>query len=294
MKAAQGAINSMQSGLDSLQYTVIGSYMHEISRHRLLTKEETRRLTLRVYESDDRQAGHDLIVGNLRLVVTLVMKFQRYWRENSLDLIQEGNFGLVKAVGKFDPHKGVKFSSYAAYWIRAYVLKFIMNNWRMVKIGTTQAQRKLFYRLNQEIKLLELRGIKPDNKVLAQRLGVRVQDVVEMAQRLGNCDLSIEAPVGEDFTNNQKIFLKCQVPGVEEEVADSEYTAWFRGEVDKLSQKLDDRERVILFERLLSDEPRTLNDIAGQFTISRERIRQIEKALSIKLKKAFLVSPRPH
>lgn len=288
MKSAQCAINPMQPGINSWEYTVIGSYMNEISQHRLLTKDETRKLTMQVYENDDRQAGRDLVVGNLRLVVKLVMNFQRYWKDNFLDLIQEGNFGLVKAVDKFDPHKGVKFSSYAAYWIRAYILKFIMDNWRLVKIGTTQAQRKLFYRLNKERKVLEAQGIKPDNKILAKSLGVRVKDIVEMTQRLNNYDLSIETPTGDNSSNQQKISLKSLLPAVADEVEDSEYIAWFRNELEKFRQKMNEREQVILFERLLSEEPRTLSDIAGQFSISRERVRQIEFALLGKLRAIFM------
>ena len=288
MNSAQCAIISSQPGLSPLNYNVIGHYMKEISQYRLLTMEETQQLALLVYEDDDRQAGRMLIVGNLRLVVKLVMNFQRYWKDNFLDLVQEGNFGLAKAVDKFDPYKGVKFSSYAAYWIRAYILKFIMDNWRMVKIGTTQAQRKLFYKLNKERELLESQGVKPGDRVVAQRLGVKEKDVLEMGQRLDNYDLSLEAPVGDDSNIEQKIFLKSPEPGVEEKVADREYAAWFRAELEQLKEKLSDREQVILFERLLGEEPRTLNDIAEQFSISRERVRQVEAGLLNKLKELFV------
>jgi RNA polymerase sigma-32 factor len=295
MKAAQCAINPMQASLNSLDYTVIGSYMNEIGRHRLLSKAETRRLAMRVFENDDRQAGRKLVVGNLRLVVKMVMNFQRYWKDNFLDLVQEGNFGLVKAVDKFDPNKGVKFSSYAAYWIRAYILKFIMDNWRLVKIGTTQAQRKLFYRLNKERKLLESQGVKPENAELAERLDVREKDVDEMTIRMNNCDVSLEAPT-DDSNYSQKIFacdrgctaLKCSTPPVEKMVEDNEYFSWFRKELENVKQKLNAREQVILFERLLSEEPRTLSNIAEQFSISRERVRQIESALLGKLKQSFI------
>ena len=288
MKAAQCAIIPSGSGLVPLDYNVIGHYMKEIGQYRLLTMEETQKLVLLVYEDDDRQAGRMLVVGNLRLVVKLVMTFQCYWKDNFLDLVQEGNFGLAKAVGKFDPYKGVKFSSYAVYWIKAYILKFIMDNWRMVKIGTTQAQRKLFYKLNREKKLLESQGVEPGDTIVAQRLGVREQDVVEMGQRLDNNDLSLEAPVGDDSNLEQKVFLKSSEPGVEEKVAEREYVIWFRAQLEQLRKKLNDREQVILFERLLGEEPRTLNDIAEQFSISRERIRQIEVGLFGKLKKLFV------
>lgn len=287
MKAAQCATMPSSAGSCSLNYTVIGHYMKEISKYRLLSIEETQQLALSVYEDDDRLAGRMLIVGNLRLVVKLVMNFQCYWKDNFLDLVQEGNYGLAKAVDKFDPYKGVKFSSYAAYWIRAYILKFIMDNWRLVKIGTTQAQRKLFYKLNKERKLLESQGVTDSDHIVALRLGVKEKDVVEMGQRLENYDLSLEAPIGDDPNLEQKVFLKSPDQGVEEKVADHEYEVWFRAELEKLKEELSDREQAILFERLLGEEPRTLNDIAEQFSISRERVRQIEAGLIVKLKGLF-------
>ena len=262
----------------------VNRYLKEIGRCQLLSREETDRLTMLVYDKGDSVAGSKLIVGNLRLVVKVVMNFQKYWMNNFLDLIQEGNIGLAKAVKKFDPDRGVKFSSYAAYWIRAYILKFIMDNCRLVKIGTTQSQRKLFYKLNKEKKFLEAQGITPDPKMLSKRLEVKESEVVEMGNRLDNYDLSLEAPVwsGSDF--EQKMFLPSGAMGVEENVAEQEFKEWFSRTMEKFKEKLSRREQVILTERLLSDDPRTLNDIAGQFNISRERVRQIETGLMGKLK----------
>ncbi len=263
----------------------VTTYMTEIGRHKLLSIEETERLAMLVFENGDQQAGSKLITSNLRLVVKVVMDFQKYWMNNFLDLIQEGNVGLAKAVNKFDPYRGVKFSSYAAYWIRAYILKFIIDNWRLVKIGTTQAQRKLFYALNKEKKLLESQGIKPTVKVLAERLCVKESEIVDMGGRLDNLDLSLEAPVREDSDFEQKMFLKSEGPGVEEIVADSEFKEWFHHELDVFKVTLNERENVILYERLMTEEPRTLNEIAMQFSISRERVRQIEIVLLGKLRK---------
>ncbi len=278
----------MKDDLIPLNYRDISRYMRDISQYRLLSKEETYSLTRRVYEEGDKKAGRTLVVSNLRLVVKLVMNFRRYWKENFLDLIQEGNFGLAKAVDKYDPHRGVQFSSYAAYWIRAYILKFIMDNWRLVKIGTTQAQRKLFYSLNREKKNLESQGIKADNDTLAKRLKVREQDIQEMEQRLSNHDLSLESPIGDEHGPSHKTFLQSSCPGVEEEVAEHEYLAWFLQRLEDLRPELSEREQVILFERLLQEEPRTLSNIADQFAISRERIRQIETALLKQLKTIML------
>jgi len=267
------------------EITALSRYLHEISHYRLLTKEETEHLTLRVYEQGDSSAGRELVAANLRLVVKVVMGFQKYWMNNFLDLIQEGNFGLSKAVRKYNPHRGVKFSSYAAYWIRAYILKFIMDNWRLVKIGTTQAQRKLFYSLNREKRALESMGVTPTPELLAERLGVKPCEVVEMDMRLGQFDFSLETPAHPDTDADQKAFVPLDAPSVEDKVAEREFIEWFRGELESFSRQLDERERVILHDRLLSDEPRTLGDIAKDFSLSRERIRQLEKGLLVKLKK---------
>jgi len=218
-------------------------------------------------------------------VVKVAMDFQKYWMQNFLDLIQEGNVGLVQAVKKFDPYRGVKFSYYAAYWIRAYILKFIMDNWRLVKIGTTQAQRKLFFSLNKEKKLLESQGFKPEIKLLAERLGVKESEVIEMSQRMDNWDVSLESPVREDSDDEQKNFLPDVSPSVEELVADIEIKERMAEILDKLQDILNEKEKTILGARLLSDEPLTLQDIADQFGISRERVRQIEANLLKKMKK---------
>jgi RNA polymerase sigma-32 factor len=202
-----------------------------------------------------------------------------------MDLIQEGNVGLVQATKKFDPYRGVKFSYYAAYWIRAYVLKFIMDNWRLVKIGTTQAQRKLFFSLNKERKLLEGQGFDPEPKLLAERLNVKEREVVEMGQRMDNWDVSLESPVRSDSEDEQKNFLPSEGPGIESMVAGKEIKAKLGELIAILKDKLNDKERMILEKRLLTDEPLTLQTIADRFEISRERVRQIEVNLLKKMKK---------
>ena len=265
-------------------YVCVNQYLREISHYRLLTNEETERLAFMVHDKEDHWAGRQLITGNLRLVVRVVMDFQKYWMNNFLDLIQEGNLGLARAVIKFDPNRGVKFSSYAGYWIRAYILKFIMDNCRLVRIGTTQTQRKLFYSLNKERKLLAAQGIEAKTAVLSQRLQVKESEVADMEQRLDYCEVSLEAPVGADGGGEQKMFLPAAGPGVEKEIADQEFVAWFRAELDAFKETISDREQAILFKRLLAEEPKTLTEIASQFGISRERIRQIEGSLLHKLK----------
>jgi len=262
-------------------------YLHEISQYELLSREETEELAIRYHEHGDQDAAYRLVTANLRLVVKVAMDFQKYWMSNFLDLIQEGNVGLVQAVKKFDPYRGVKFSYYAAYWIRAYILKFIMDNWRLVKIGTTQAQRKLFFSLNKEKKLLESQGFKPEPKLLAQRLNVKESEVIEMSQRMGGSDLSLEAPLREDSDDEQKSFLQAGGPTVEDHVAIAEIKARLATVLAKIRERLNEKEQVILQERLLSDEPLTLQVIADRFGISRERVRQIEANLLKKMRKFF-------
>jgi len=183
------------------------------------------------------------------------------------------------------PIVGVKFSYYAAYWIRAYILKFIMDNWRLVKIGTTQAQRKLFFSLNKEKKLLEAQGFKPEVKLLAERLKVKESEVIEMSQRMDSWDVSLESPVRSDSEDEQKSFIPSHGPAIEDIVAGTEMKTKLSDLLTVLKVKLNDKEKMILEERLLTDEPLTLQTIADRFGISRERVRQIEVNLLKKMKK---------
>ena len=160
-----------------------------------MTPEEEKTLLTRYQQSPDSELAYKLITSNLRLVVKIAMEFQRYWMQNLLDLIQEGNIGLMQAIKKFDPFRGIKFSYYASFWIKAYILKFIMDNWKLVKIGTTQAQRKLFYNLKKEKGRLLAMGIDPAPKLLSEKFSVSEKEIIEMDQRLGEWELSLDAPV---------------------------------------------------------------------------------------------------
>ena len=271
--------------LPAVGYPGLHRYLQEISQYKLLTREEAEELAMRYTETGDPEAAYRLVTSNLRLVVKVAMDFQKYWMQNFLDLIQEGNVGLVQAVKKFDPYRGVKFSYYAAYWIRAYILKFIMDNWRLVKIGTTQAQRKLFFSLNKEKKLLESQGFKAEPKLLAERLNVKESEVIEMSQRMDGWDVSLESPVREDSDADQKSFLPDQGATIEAVVADREFKERMDAIIEDLKKTLNDKEKTILTSRLLGDEPLTLQDIADQFGISRERVRQIEVGLLKKMRK---------
>lgn len=280
-------VTSNDENLPAVSNPALHRYLQEISQYELLSREETDELAIQFQETGDPEAAYRLVSANLRLVVKVAMDFQKYWMQNFMDLIQEGNVGLVQATKKFDPYRGVKFSYYAAYWIRAYILKFIMDNWRLVKIGTTQAQRKLFFSLNKEKKLLEAQGFKPDVKLLAERLNVKESEVIEMGQRMDNWDVSLEAPVRSDSEDEQKSFLPQEGPGIEDIVAGQEMREKLAGVLAGIDDTLNEKERVILKTRLLSDEPQTLQTIADQFGISRERVRQIEANLLKKLRRVF-------
>ncbi|MCF8056270.1 MAG: RNA polymerase factor sigma-32 [Desulfocapsa sp.] len=276
---------SEDENLPTVSNPALHRYLQEISQYELLSREETDELAIRFRENGDQDAAYRLVSSNLRLVVKVAMDFQKFWMQNFMDLIQEGNVGLVQATKKFDPYRGVKFSYYAAYWIRAYVLKFIMDNWRLVKIGTTQAQRKLFFSLNKEKKLLEAQGYNPEVKLLAERLKVKESEVIEMGQRMDNWDVSLESPVRSDSDDEQKSFIPSGGPAIEDVVAGQQMKEKLADLLTILKEKLNDKEQMILEERLLTDEPLTLQTIADRFGISRERVRQIEVNLLKKMKK---------
>lgn len=261
-------------------------YLREISRFPMLKAEEEHELALRCRDHNDPQAAFRLVSSHLRLVVRIAMDFQRRWMQNVLDLVQEGNVGLLRAVNKFDPDKGIKFSYYASFWIKAYILKFIMDNWRMVKIGTTQAQRKLFYNLNRERQKLVAQGFDPDAAMLSERLGVSEEQIAEMDQRLAANDVSLNIQVGDESGSATRMdFLPALGPAVEESLASSEISGIVRDKMKTIMPKLNEKERYILTHRLLSEEPITLREIGERYNVTRERVRQLEARLLEKIHK---------
>uniref|UniRef100_A0A7V4G6V0 RNA polymerase sigma factor n=1 Tax=Desulfobacca acetoxidans TaxID=60893 RepID=A0A7V4G6V0_9BACT len=265
--------------LDPLQ-----RYIREANRFALLTPEEEKELTRHYRETGDQEAAYKLITSNLRLVIKIALEFQKYWMKNLLDLIQEGNIGLMQAIRKFDPYRGIKLSYYASFWIKAYILKFIMDNWKLVKIGTTQSQRKLFYNLKREKEKLRALGFEPGPKLLSDVLHVKEEEVVEMEQRLGGWELSLDAPLKEGSDEYHKNFLPSTEPQVEEILAEAELKDMFRRKLAEFRQGLTDKELEILDSRLLAEKPLTLQDIGARHGVSRERVRQIEDRLIKKLR----------
>jgi RNA polymerase sigma-32 factor len=261
-------------------------YINEIRRIPLLSREEEHTLAAEFVKTQDPEIARRLVTANLRLVVKIAHEYRRAYR-NLLDLVQEGNVGLMQAVKKYDPFRGVKLSSYAAWWIRAYILKFILNNWRLVKIGTTQAQRKLFFNLRKEKEKLEQLGFAPEHKLLAERLEVTEDEVREMEKRLEGSDLSLDAPIGrdDDQTRTRLDTIASSGSRPDTAVEANEFRTLLREKLEAFADELQGREQEIFRERWLAETPQTLQDLGTKFGISRERARQIEKRLLDRLRK---------
>jgi len=270
-----------------VKYDPLQRYLMEISKYKLLTREQEIELGKRVHDEGDTEAAYILVTANLRLVVKIALEFQRVWMQNLLDLIQEGNIGLMQAVMKFDPYKNVKFSYYASFWIKAYILKFIMDNWRLVKIGTTQGQRKLFFKLKKEKQNLIDQGFDPKPKLLSERLGVTEREIVDMDQRLDGWDVSLDAPLMDDSNTERIEFLETEIESTEDRVAKKEMETLLHNKITEFKKTMTSRELEIFEQRIFSDNPATLQEIGDHYGISRERVRQVEKNIIKKMREFF-------
>jgi RNA polymerase sigma-32 factor len=274
-----------------VRYDPLRAYMAEVQRHPVLAPDEEHALAVRYRETGDIDAAYKLVASNLRLVVKIAHEYRRTAFQ-LLDLVQEGNMGLMQAVKKYDPWKGVKLSSYAAWWIRAYIIRFVMENWRMVKLGTTQAQRKLFFNLAKERQKLLARGIEPTPRLLARNLQVEEKDVVEMTGRMASEDLSLDAPLhGDDDESHQTRLDRVASDGAalpDERMGDEELRRVFREKVGQFAATIsDEKERYIFEKRLMppdGEAPLTLQEIGDRFKLTRERARQIEAKLTARLR----------
>ena len=268
-----------------VKLTPLQLYLREISRYALLSAEEEHQLAVAHFERGDVEAAHRLITANLRLVVKIANDFRQV-QTNLLDLIQEGNYGLMQAVKKFNPYKGVKLSSYSAWWIRAFILKFIMDNRSQVRMGTTRAQRKLFFNLRKEAERLLKEYERVDPKMIAANLQVKEKDVIEMQQRIDSPDVSLDAVAREEDGNRHLLNLLPQASeDLEETVALAQLRTKFSRELAEFKQTLNDRELTVLDERVLSDTPLTLQALANRYGVTRERARQLEARLLKNLRK---------
>jgi RNA polymerase sigma-32 factor len=266
--------------VDALQ-----AYMREVQRHPLLSADEEHKLAVEYTKDQSAAVAARLVTANLRLVVKIAYEYRRAYR-NMMDLVQEGNIGLMQAVKRYDPYRGVKLSSYAAWWIRAYMLRFILNNWRLVKVGTTQAQRKLFFNLNKEKARLTAMGIEPSHAEIAKRLNVSETEVTEMDRRLARADASLDATVNEaDGRSTTRLELMPSSNATPDQIAEgSELSELLQGELETFRKTLSGKDVDIFDKRVIADEPLTLQELGDGFGVSRERVRQLEARLMGKLR----------
>lgn len=261
------------------------TYVREISRYKLLTPEEEESLLKEMQETGDIEVAKKLVLANLRLVVKIAIEYRSAW-QNVMDLIQEGNIGLMKAVSKYDGTKGAKLSYYASWWIRSYILKFILDNFRLVKIGTTNEQKKLFFNLMKEKERLIGLGFNPDNKMISESLGVSEKSVAVMDRRLsqGGGELSLEAKLDENGPSLADVLTDKEELSMDEKLGDLQGVEILKDQLQNFLSSLKERDREIFEMRLLSEVPASLQSIADQYGVSRERIRQIEERLIGNLK----------
>src|SRR6266542_1835920 len=288
---ARGDDRGAAGGGGLVRYDTLRAYMAEGACQPVLSREEEHALAVRYTETGDVDAAYKLVASNLRLVVKIAHEYRRTAFQ-LLDLVQEGNLGLMRAVKKYDPWKGVKLSSYAAWWIRAYIIRFVMENWRMVKLGTTQAQRKLFFNLSREREKLLARGIDPTPRLLAKNLEVEEKEVEEMTARMSGDDVSLDAPVSAGDDDSRQTHLDrlpaAETASTDDRLGDEQLRRIFREKLDTFARTItDEKERFIFEKRLLpadGEAPLTLQEVGDRFRLTRERARQIEAKLTARLR----------
>ena len=275
--------------LEIARYDPLRAYMAEIAKFTPLDREEERALAENYLRTGDREAAYRLVTSHLKLVVKIAMIYQKVYR-NILDLIQEGNLGLLQAIERFDPERGTRLQTYAAWWIKAYILKFLLDNTRMVKIGTTNARRKILMNLNREKRELEARGIVPTYKQLAENLGVEERDLMEVEQGMTGGDISLDAPLGNDGDARYIDTLRLMEEGVDEKIARGEFRELLEKKLAAFAGTLQERDLEIMTRRLTADKPETLQQIADRYGVTREAVRIAEKKLIARLKQYLVES----
>lgn len=266
-------------------YDPLRRYLYEISKYNPLSREEEHDLAVLYRKTADREAAYRLITSNLKLVVKIAMIYRKVYR-NLLDLIQEGNVGLLQALRRFDPFRGTRLPTYAAWWIKAYILKFLLDNTRLVKIGTTNERRRILMNLNREKRELEAKGITPTAQLLAESLGVDENEILNVEQGMAGPDVSLDAPMGGDGNSMRYVdSLHLMEESVDDKIAQGEFREMLQSKFAEFEKTLSERELIILKRRLIAEEPETLQQIADRYEISREAVRVAEKKLIAKLKK---------
>jgi RNA polymerase sigma-32 factor len=267
------------------------AYLKEVRKYPALTEEEEKELAVRYKEGDDLEAAYKLTTANLMLVIKIAMTFKREW-QNLMDLIQEGNIGLMKAVKNFDPFRGVRLSAYATWWIKSYILKHILDNWRLVRVGTTNQRRKLLFNLKKEKEKLEREGFDPTTKLLAERFGVDEGEIIDVSASIGAMDVSIDTPAHPNSTMTPAQTLSQGGLSVESNTELKQLREILNDNIDNFKTGLNPNEIEILNNRVLSEDPLSLQEIGDRRGVTREAIRQAEQRLLKKFKK-FIVENMP-
>lgn len=258
------------------------AYLQEVRKYSVLTEDEEKELAIRYKETGDLDSAYKLTTANLMLVIKIAMTFKREW-QNLMDLIQEGNIGLMKAVKNFDPFRGVRLSAYATWWIKSYILKHILDNWRLVRVGTTNARRKLLFNLKREKEKLEREGFDPTTKLLAERFGVDEGEIIDVSSSIGAMDVSIDSPThsgstmtpAETLTDGKSLEVNAEL---------KQFQEILKKNIEKFKTKLNTNEIDILNHRVLSEDPLSLQEIGDQRGVTREAVRQAEQRLLKKFK----------
>ncbi len=262
-------------------------YMAQVNKYKLLSKEEEQELAIRYYETKDPEAAEKLVTANLRFVVQVAHEYSKFGLK-LIDLVQEGNVGLMHAVREFNPYKGVRLITYAVWWIRGYIREYLLKQHSLVKIGTTAAQKKLFYNLKKEQERIEALGEEPTVQLLSQNLGVEEKDVELMQQRLSSKDVSLDQTIdSEDRTRLLDLQTSDSDDSVDEVIARQQDLHLLEENIDRVRNTLNEKELFILEHRLLNDSPMTLQEIGNHFGITRERTRQLEARVIKKLRDEY-------
>lgn len=284
-EAAEGDLHSAGSKAIATADPV-ALYLSEIRKYPLLTKEQEQELTRKYYETKDPGAAQALVTSNLRFVVKIAAEYSKFGAR-LIDLIQEGNMGLMHGVREFNPYKGVRLITYAVWWIRGYIQEYLMKQYSLVKIGTTQNQKKLFYQLQRQKAELDAMGKTPDIKTLSQKLGIPEDEVQMMANRMSGRDISLDRPLDDDSGTRALDMQKGDLQTPDDEIARQEELSFLHEAIESLKPDLSEREKIILDERILADEPLTLQEIGEKYGITREAVRQMEARLMKKIKEMY-------
>lgn len=288
-KVKQGALVPVDSKSLTTATDSITAYLNEIRRYPLLTKEQELELAKRYFETKDPVVAQALVTANLRFVVKVAAEYSKYGAR-LIDLIQEGNMGLMHAVRDFNPYKGVRLITYAVWWIRGYIQEYLLKQYSMVKIATTQNQKRLFYRLQKEKDLLDSMGETPDMKLIGERMGIPTEEVEQMANRLSGRDVSLNTPLDDSSSSSLMDLQRSADAGIDDQIAAQEEVSLLREKLEEMRDQLSDREKIILDERLLADEPLTLQEIGEKYGITREAVRQMEARLMKKIRDRYMAS----